>query len=82
MGLLVSHVPLVLTPTFPLLTMVSLLLSDMLEKESGLPGGEESTSTGFSSFTFTASAEGVCRLMSRATSLFGAGSWRREGGRL
>lgn len=54
------------------LPMGSLLLSDMLEKESGLSGGEESTSTGSSSFTLT--SEGVCKLMSSAPEL-GAGNY-------
>lgn len=58
--------------TFPL-TRGSLLLSDFPDVESGLPGGEESTSTGASCFTFT--SDGVCRLMSKATELE-AGSWK------
>lgn len=61
----------VLFSTIPL-AVASLLLSDLLEMESGLVGGEESTSTGSSSFTRTMS-EGVCRLMSRAEEP-GAGS--------
>lgn len=52
--------------TFPLLKG-SLLLSDILEMESGLEGGEESTSTGSSSFTLT--SEGVCKLISSAPEL-------------
>lgn len=40
------------------LTLESPLLSDMLEEESGLPGGEESTCKGPSSSSLT--SEGVC----------------------
>lgn len=35
------------------------LLSDMLEEESGLPGGEESTCKGPSSSSFA--SDGVCK---------------------
>lgn len=63
-------------PTFPL-TRGSLLLSDLPEIDSGLPGGEESTSTGASSFTFT--SDGVCSVMSKATELAaGSWEWRRQ----
>lgn len=61
--------------TFPV-TIGSWLLSDIPDIDSGLPGGEESTSTGASSsFTFT--SDGVCRLMSKATEL-AAGSWTKD----
>lgn len=53
-------------PTFPL-TRGSMLLSEFSDIDSGLPGDEESTSTGASSFTFT--SDPVCRDMSKATEL-------------
>lgn len=48
----------VLMPCTLPLTLESLLLSDMLEEESGLSGGEESTCKGPSSSCFT--SDGVC----------------------
>lgn len=44
--------------TLPL-TLESLLSSDMLDEESGLPGGEESTCKGPSSSILT--SDGVCK---------------------
>lgn len=44
-----------------------MLLSEFSDIDSGLPGDEESTSTGASSFTFT--SDPVCRDMSKATEL-------------
>lgn len=61
-------------PTFPL-TKGSLLWSDFEVIDSGLSGGEESTSTGASFFTFT--SDEVCRLMSKATEL-DASCWERH----
>lgn len=44
---------------FVRISLESLLLSDMLEEESGLPGEEESTCKGPSSSSFT--SDGVCK---------------------